>query len=64
MQGILTSERPIKAYSVEKLEIQMKPNFSQSPFLSKVRLNTFVWGNEKSCILISSISYGPSYLGK
>jgi len=55
---------PLLAYCVEKLEILMKPNFSQSSFLSKMRFNTFASGKVKSCVLISGVSYGPSYLGK
>jgi hypothetical protein len=37
-----TDERAKPAYSVEKLEIQRKPDLSQSAFFSKVRFNSFM----------------------
>jgi len=41
-RSLLVRERQVLAYSVEKLEIQRKPNFSQSAIFSKVRFNPFM----------------------
>jgi hypothetical protein len=52
-------ECPTTVDSVENLEIQLKLNFSQTAFLSRMQLNTYACGDMKSCAVISDISYAP-----